>query len=245
MRMRSRLRRAGFKCLPTVRTPPPWTLREYAQIANWILAGSPSEAGVSEHRNPRIRHLQQAGVSIWLDSLSRELLESGRFAELIRRFGVTGATSNPTIFAKAITGSDRYDAQLRDLVAAGVRNPQEAFFALALDDVRQAARLLRPTFDASFGRDGFVSFECTPDLAHDAEATINQALGLWARLAEPNVMIKVPATEAGLVAITELIRLGVNVNVTLLFGLERYQQVIDAYLRGLTARARDGESLEG
>src|SRR3954451_25000072 len=93
------------------------------------LAGSRSEAGVSEHRNPRVRRLQQAGVSIWLDSLSRELLESRRFAELIRDFGVSGATSNPTIFAKAITSSDRYDAQLHDLAASGVRNPQEAFFA--------------------------------------------------------------------------------------------------------------------
>jgi transaldolase len=200
---------------------------------------------VNEHRNPRIRRLQQAGVSIWLDSLSRDLLESGRFAELVRDFGVTGATSNPTIFAKAITGSDRYDAQLRELSAAGVRNPQELFFALALDDVRSAARELRGAYDASFGRDGFVSFECTPDLADDADATVSQALDLWARLAQPNVMIKVPATDAGLVAIKELTRLGVNVNVTLLFAVERYEHVIDAYMHGLAARAAAGDSLDG
>jgi transaldolase len=200
---------------------------------------------VSGDANPRIRRLQQAGVSIWLDSLSRDLLESGRFAELVRDYGVTGATSNPTIFAKAITGSDRYDAQLRELSAAGVRDPQELFFALALGDVRAAARELRGTWEASAGRDGFVSFECTPDLADDADATVSQALDLWARLAEPNVMIKVPATDAGLVAIKELTRLGVNVNVTLLFAVERYEQVIDAYIDGLTARAAAGDSLEG
>src|SRR3954453_8048796 len=200
---------------------------------------------MTEHPNPRIRRLQQAGVSIWLDSLSRDLLESGRFAELVRDYGVTGATSNPTIFAKAITGSDRYDAQLGELSAAGVRDPQELFFALALDDVRNAARELRGAYDASFGRDGFVSFECTPDLADDADATVSQALELWARLAEPNVMIKVPATDAGLVAIRELTRLGVNVNVTLLFAVERYEQVIDAYMEGLAARAAAGDPLEG
>src|SRR3954451_21210907 len=108
---------------------------------------------MTEHSNRRIRRLRQAGVSIWLDSLSRDLLESGRFAELVRDYGVTGATSNPTIFAKAITGSDRYDAQLRKLSAAGVRNPQELFFALALEDVRAAAHELRGAYDASFGRD--------------------------------------------------------------------------------------------
>jgi transaldolase len=126
-----------------------------------------------------------------------------------------------------------------------VRDPQELFFALALDDVRAAARALRRAYDASSGRDGFVSFECTPDLADDADATVSQALDLWARLAEPNVMIKVPATDAGLVAIKELTRLGVNVNVTLLFAVERYEQVIDAYMDGLAARAAAGDSLKG
>ena len=143
---------------------------------------------------------------------------------------MTGATSNPTIFAKAITGSDRYDDQLRAAVASGVRDPQELFFELALDDVRRAADLLRPAYDESDGRDGFVSFECTPDLADDTEATIEQALELWGRLARPNVMIKVPATEAGIPAIEELTARGVNVNITLLFSVARYEQVIDAYL---------------
>jgi transaldolase len=193
--------------------------------------------------NTRLRALQSAGVSIWLDTLSRELLRSGAFAELVREYGVTGATSNPTIFAKAITGSERYDSELRRLAESGVHDLQQLFFTLALDDIRDAARELRPVCEQSRGCDGFISFECTPDLADDTEATISQALDLWERLDEPNIMIKVPATTAGLGAIEELTRRGVNVNVTLLFSTERYEQVIDAYLRGLTARANDGQPL--
>jgi hypothetical protein len=140
----------------------------------------------------RLGQLHDAGVSIWLDTLSRELLDSGAFTALIADCAVTGATSNPTIFAKAITGSDSCDDQLRAAVASGVRDPQELFFELALDDVRHAADVLRPTYEASDGRDGFVSFECTPDLADDTAATIEQAVGLWGRLARPNVIIKVP-----------------------------------------------------
>ena len=185
----------------------------------------------------RLQALHDAGVSIWLDSLSRELLDSGDFATLIADCAVTGATSNPTIFAKAITGSDRYDDQVRAAVASGIRDPQELFFALALDDIRHAADLLRPAYDASDGRDGFVSFECTPDLADDTQATIEQAVELWGRLARPNVMIKVPATEAGIPAIEELTARAVNVNITLLFSIARYEQVIDAYVTGLERRA--------
>jgi transaldolase len=194
--------------------------------------------------NENLQRLHDAGVSIWLDTLSRELLDSGGFAELIRDCAVTGATSNPTIFAKAITGSDRYDDQLRGLADDGERDLQELFFDLALDDVREAAHHLRPVYDESGGRDGFISFECTPDLANDTQATIAQAIDLWQRLAEPNVMIKVPGTTAGLPAIEELTRRGVNVNVTLLFSLARYDEVIDAYLRGLTTRAAEGEPLD-
>jgi transaldolase len=192
-----------------------------------------------------LTRLHDAGVSIWLDTLSRQLLASGDFARLARDYSVTGATSNPTIFAKAITGSDLYDDQLRELAAAGERDTQELFFALALDDVRAAARELRPAYERSGGRDGFISFECTPDLADDTEATIAQATQLWQRLDQRNVMIKVPGTPAGLPAIEELTRRGVNVNVTLLFAIERYEKVIDAYLRGLTARAQAGEPLDG
>src|SRR5918996_1690136 len=185
--------------------------------------------------DPNLQHLHEAGVSIWLDTLSRQLLENGEFAELIRDYSVTGATSNPTIFAKAITGSHLYDEQLRRLAAAGGRDTQELFFSLALDDVRRAAQLLRPNYNDSGSFDGFVSFECTPDLADDTDATIAQAIDLWQRLDLPNVMIKVPGTEAGLPAIEELTRRGGNVKVTLLFSIERYEQVIDAYLGGLAA----------
>jgi transaldolase len=192
----------------------------------------------------RLEQLHDAGVSIWLDTLSRELLDTGAFAALIADSAVTGATSNPTIFAKAITGSDAYDDQLGAAVASGVRDTQELFFELALDDVGRAADLLRATYDASDGRDGFVSFECTPDLADDTGATITQALELWGRLARPNVMIKVPATEAGIPAIEELTARGVNVNITLLFSVARYEQVIDAYVAGLERRVAAGQPVD-
>jgi transaldolase len=193
----------------------------------------------------RLQRLHEAGVSIWLDTLSRELLESGDFAALVDESAVTGATSNPTIFAKAITGSDRYDDQLRLLVSSGVHEGRELFFAIALDDVRRAATILRPAYERSGGTDGFISFECTPDVADDTDATIAQALDLWRRLDRPNVLIKVPATGAGVKAIEELTALGVNVNVTLLFSVERYEAVIEAYLRGLERRVVAHLPVEG
>jgi transaldolase len=192
----------------------------------------------------RLQQLRAAGVSIWLDTLSRSLLESGDFARLVERCGVTGATSNPTIFATAITGSDRYDGQLHAVAAAGTRDPQAVFFTLALDDIRRAADVLRPVFDATGGGDGLVSFECTPDVADDTAATIEQGAALWERLARPNVMIKVPATEAGVHAIEELTAGGVTVNVTLLFSVERYDQVIEAFLAGLERRAAAGDPVD-
>src|SRR3954447_8707104 len=193
----------------------------------------------------RLRALHDAGVSIWLDTLSRELLDNGTFATLIADFSVTGATSNPTIFAKAIADSDRYDRQLRASARSGVRDLRELFFTIALDDVGRAADLLLPAYEASGGRDGFVSFECTPDLADDTAATVEQALELWSRLARPNVMIKVPATDAGIPAIQALTARGVNVNVTLLFSVARYEQVMDAYIAGLEQRVGAGLPIEG
>jgi transaldolase len=193
----------------------------------------------------RLQRLHEAGVSIWLDTLSRELLESGEFSELVRDYAVTGATSNPTIFARAITGSDRYDEQLRSLASEAAPDVRELFFAIALDDVRSAAAILRPVHERTGGGDGFISFECTPDLADDTEGTIAQALELWRRLDLPNVLIKVPATSAGVGAIEELTARGVNVNVTLLFSVERYEEVIEAYLRGLERRAAAGEPIDG
>jgi transaldolase len=193
----------------------------------------------------RLQALRDAGVSIWLDTLSRELLDTGAFEELIAGSAVTGATSNPTIFDRAIIGSDRYDDQLQAAVATGIESTQELFFELALEDVRRAADLLRPTYDATVGRDGFVSFECTPDLADDTAGTVAQAIELWSRLDRPNVMIKVPATDAGVPAIEQLTAEGLNVNVTLLFAVARYEQVIDAYLTGLERRTRAGRPVDG
>jgi transaldolase len=192
----------------------------------------------------RLQALHDAGVSVWLDTLSRDLLASGGFAKLIADRAVTGATSNPTIFANAIRGSRAYDEQLLAAAASGLRDPRELFFDVALDDVRRGADLLRPAYGASGGRDGFVSFECTPELAHDTAATIEQALELWERLARPNVMIKVPATPAGIPAIEELTAAGVNVNVTLLFSVARYEEVIDAYLAGLERRVSAGAPVD-
>jgi transaldolase len=188
----------------------------------------------------RLGALHDAGVSIWLDDLSRELLDTGVFAELVHEHHVTGATSNPTIFAKAIIDSDLYVPQLSRLRERGERDTQELFFALALDDIRRAADILRPVYAATEGLDGYVSFECTPDLADDTEGTVAQALDLWARIDRPNAMIKVPATAAGVPAIERLTAEGVNVNVTLLFSVDRYRQVIDAYRGGLEVRAARG-----
>jgi transaldolase len=189
------------------------------------------------------RQLQQAGVSIWLDTLSRDLLESGNFERYVRDYGVSGATSNPTIFERAIAGSASYDGQLRSRSRSS--SARMAFFDLALADVVEAAELLRPVYEASRGRDGYVSFQTTPDLSHDSAGMIDQALALWRRLDLPNVMIKVPATSSGVAATQELTVLGVNVNVTLLFSVERYGHVIEAYFRGLDRRLAKGLPLGG
>jgi transaldolase len=195
--------------------------------------------------NSRLAALHDAGVSIWLDTLSRPLLESGEFARLVREDSVTGATSNPTIFAKALSEAEAYEAQLCEAVERGLDDPLDAFLELALEDVRRAAKELRGAHDAAGGHDGFVSFECTPDLADDTQATIAQAQELWDRLGAPNVMIKVPATAAGIPAIEELTARGININVTLLFAVSRYEQVMDAYLGGLERRVERGEPVDG
>jgi len=181
-----------------------------------------------------VRQLRDAGVSIWLDTLSRDLLDSGRFAGYVRDFGVSGVTSNPTIFERALSGSDSYDDELSSPSVAS--SARLAFFDLALADVRRAAELLLPAYEASAGVDGYVSFQTTPELSHDADGMVDQALALWRRLDRRNVMIKVPGTTAGVTALQELTVLGVNVNVTLLFSVERYERVIDAYMRGLERR---------
>lgn len=191
----------------------------------------------------RLIELRQAGQSPWLDNLSREMLASGHLARLIEA-GLCGVTSNPAIFHKALSAGDRYDAPLRHMLGRGLRDPRTLFFALALEDIAAAADLLRPVYDRYAGNDGFVSLEVSPDLAFDSEATIAEASRLFASLNRPNVMIKVPATLPGLVAIERLTAAGVNVNITLLFSVSRYRQVMDAYLSGLEARRAAGKPLE-
>jgi transaldolase len=177
--------------------------------------------------------LAAAGVSIWLDDLSRDRITSGNLAELIATRTVTGVTTNPSIFQAAIGGGGAaYAAQIGDLAAGGA-SADEAIFAATTDDVRNAADILRPVFDASNGVDGRVSIEVSPDLAHETDATIAQAKELWATVDRENVHIKIPATKAGLPAITAVLAEGISVNVTLIFSLERYAEVIEAYLAGI------------
>ncbi len=178
-------------------------------------------------------HLTAEGVSIWLDDLSRSRIITGNLADLIVTRNVSGVTTNPTIFAGAIgSGSDAYAGQIHELAGHGA-SADDAIFAITTDDVRAAADVFRPVYDATKGVDGRVSIEVSPDLAHDTDATIAQAKELWATVDRPNVHIKIPATKAGLPAITEVIGSGISVNVTLIFSLERYSEVIDAYLAGI------------
>lgn len=191
------------------------------------------------------KNLSDAGVSIWLDDLSRSRIITGNLADLIATRNVVGVTTNPTIFAGAIgSGSDSYAGQIGDLARSGA-TVDDAIFTLTTDDVRAASDIFRPVYDATGGVDGRVSIEVSPDLAHDTEATVAQAKELWASVDRPNALIKIPATLAGLPAITEVIGAGISVNVTLIFSLERYAAVIDAYLAGLEKAKEAGIDLSG
>ncbi|WP_323792024.1 transaldolase [Nocardioides sp.] len=184
----------------------------------------------------RLKTLADAGVSIWLDDLSRERIESGNLASLVEESSVVGVTTNPTIFAGAIAEGERYDEQVRQLVADD-KGVDEVIFELTTEDVRNACDILAPVA-ASTKDDGRVSIEVEPDLAHDTEATIASAQALWSAVDRENVLIKIPATQAGMAAITAVVAQGISVNVTLIFSLERYRAVMDAYLTGLE-QARD------
>ncbi|MGC5036051.1 transaldolase [Streptomyces sp. DT190] len=183
-----------------------------------------------------LKRLSEAGVSIWLDDLSRRRIESGHLARLVRTKGVVGVTTNPSIFQAAIGSGDGYEEQLADLAVRGV-TVDEAVRMMTTADVRAAADVLRPVYEATGGRDGRVSIEVDPRLAHDTAATVAEARQLAWLVDRPNVMIKIPATKAGLPAITEVVGAGISVNVTLIFSLERHREVMDAYLAGLE-RAR-------
>ncbi|MEU7099491.1 transaldolase [Streptomyces longwoodensis] len=189
-----------------------------------------------------LERLSAEGVSIWLDDLSRRRIESGNLAELVRTGHVVGVTTNPSIFQAAIGSGEGYEEQLADLAARRV-TVDEAVRMMTTADVRAAADVLRPVYDATGGRDGRVSIEVDPRLAHDTRATVAEAKQLAWLVDRPNVMVKIPATKAGLPAITEVIGLGISVNVTLIFSLERYGQVMDAYLAGLEKAAARGLDL--
>ncbi|MET0888092.1 MAG: transaldolase [Mycetocola sp.] len=182
--------------------------------------------------NTPTAQLSTAGVSIWLDDLSRGRMDSGSLQQLIDTRNVVGVTTNPTIFAQALSNGESYAEQVSELAAAG-KDVTEAVFEITTADVSRAADLFRPIYDASHGFDGRVSIEVEPRLAHDAAATIAEAKELWAKIAKPNVMIKIPATVEGLEAITASIAEGISVNVTLIFSLQRYREVMNAYLTGL------------
>jgi transaldolase len=192
-------------------------------------------------RNENLAELSDAGVAVWLDDLSRDRIRSGNLQSLVDEHSVVGVTTNPTIFAAAISGSDAYDEQLHALAIQDF-SVEEALRTLTATDVRDACDLLRPCYDRT-GIDGRVSLEVAPGLAHDTDATAAEAAHLWWLVDRPNLFIKIPATEAGLPAITSTIARGISVNVTLIFSIERYRAVMDAYLSGLEQRLRDGHGV--
>lgn len=192
--------------------------------------------------NP-VEQLRQLGQSVWLDDLSRELIVSGELAGMVVRGEVSGVTSNPTIFHRAITGSAAYDADLARLSGRGLSAP-EVYEALVVEDVRAAADLLRPVYERTGGAEGYVSLEVDPALAYDTAGTVAEACRLWARVDRPNLMIKIPATGPGISAVAEAVAAGINVNVTLLFSVDRYLEAADAYLRGLECRLDEGKPVD-
>ncbi len=186
--------------------------------------------------------LSAVGVSIWLDDLSRERIESGGLAKLITERNVVGVTTNPTIFASALAKGEAYDAQIAELAKAGT-SVTDAVFEITTDDVAHASDIFRSVWENSHGQDGRVSIEVEPGRAHDTAGTIEQAQQLWKKVDRPNAMIKIPATIEGLEAITETIAAGISVNVTLIFSLERHREVINAYLTGLEKAKASGHDL--
>ena len=190
----------------------------------------------------RLKQLSEAGVSIWLDDLSRERVETGNLADLVKNSSVVGITSNPTIFATALADGERYDAQVRRLAAEGA-DVHRTVFELTTTDVRDACDIMRPVYDATGGVDGRVSIEVSPDLADDTEATVAEAKRLWEAVDRPNAYIKIPATPAGLPAITETLGAGIDVNVTLIFGLDQYQGVMEAFIAGVEKARDNGHDL--
>ncbi|HZU13379.1 MAG TPA: transaldolase [Chloroflexota bacterium] len=192
--------------------------------------------------NP-LQQLEACGQSVWTDVISRRMIRSGTLARYIAGDGITGVTANPTIFEKAIVDTHDYDETIRTLGSRG-RTPAQIYEALAIEDVGAAADLLRPVYDRTGGTDGFVSIEVSPELADETDATIEEARRFWSDLHRPNIMIKVPATTAGIPAIERLTAEGINVNITLIFSVEVYKQAMDAYLNGLERRVAQNQPID-
>lgn len=191
----------------------------------------------------RLITLDEAGTSVWLDYIRRKLVQSGELQRMVDEDGLRGMTSNPTIFGKAIAGSTDYDLQVRDLVGQG-KEPLEIFQIISTDDIREACDVLRPIYDRLDRYDGYVSIEVSPGAANDTAQSLDEARHLWKLVDRPNVMIKIPGTEAGLPAIEQLISEGINVNITLLFNVDNYAEVADRYIRGLERRIEAGQAID-
>lgn len=191
-----------------------------------------------------IQKLHQLGQSLWYDNIQRKLLEDGTFSRMIERDEIRGVTSNPSIFNKAIGSSQDYDREIWDLTEYG-KDREEIYEQLVIADIQRAADLFLPLFRETGGGDGYVSLEVNPHLAHDTEGTVVEAQRLWEEVDRPNLMVKIPATEAGLPAVRRTTAAGINVNVTLIFSIDRYRQVIQAYLDGLADRLNRGQSVQG
>ncbi|MGI8845984.1 MAG: transaldolase [Thermoleophilaceae bacterium] len=194
-------------------------------------------------QNERLAALTEAGVAVWLDQIHREMIESGELKELVDGYSLRGETSNPAIFEKAILGGSQYDGAIAELAGQGL-DAREIYLKLAIQDVASACDVMRPVYDSLEHHDGFVSLEVEPSVAHDTDATTKQANELWKEVGRPNVMIKIPGTTEGVQAIEDATAAGVNVNVTLLFSVESYENIAEAYIKGMERRLADGESLD-
>jgi transaldolase len=191
--------------------------------------------------NPLLQ-LKDYGQSVWYDNIDRAQLVSGQFKQLVEQGGIVGVTANPTIFEKSISAGHAYDEQINQLIKAN-KSVNEIYEALIIQDIRTVADLLQPIYDHTEGKDGYVSLEVSPDLAHDTEGTIKEAARFWKMVDRPNLMIKIPATPEGIPAIYETLRHGINVNVTLIFSIEAYRDVADAYIRALEDRNSEGHDI--
>ncbi|MEO6843958.1 MAG: transaldolase [Ginsengibacter sp.] len=190
-----------------------------------------------------LQQIHDLGQSIWLDSFDRKLMDSGELQKLIDEDSLCGITSNPSIFEKAVSSSSDYDDDIRKLASEG-KNNEEIFFGFAASDIQRAADILKPVYDKAHGTDGFVSLEVSPHLANNTEGTIKQAKELWKTVGRDNVMIKIPGTKEGLAAIRRCISEGININITLLFGLPRYKEVTEAYISGLEDRFKNNQPID-